>query len=64
MVKAPIKVVIRTRPTANFASKNISVDENTGYVGITIPKDANQGFVNHQQENWGFHFDKILQNAP
>jgi hypothetical protein len=26
MVKKAIKVVIRTRPTANFASKNIQID--------------------------------------
>lgn len=39
MVKAPIKVVVRTRPTAYFAYKNIKIDETTGYVGINIPKD-------------------------
>lgn len=38
MVKTPIKVIIRTRPTANFAYKNIKIDENSGYIGITIPK--------------------------
>ncbi|KRX04254.1 P-loop containing nucleoside triphosphate hydrolase [Pseudocohnilembus persalinus] len=63
MVKAPVKVVIRTRPTANFAYKNIKIDETSGYVGINIPKDQLQGYVNHQQEDWGFTFDKVLQNA-
>lgn len=37
MVKHNVKVVIRTRPTANFASKNLQIDTSTnvsfsGYV--------------------------------
>jgi kinesin family protein 6/9 len=64
MVKAPIKVIIRTRPTVNFASKNIQIDENSGAININIPKNEDKGYVNHQQENWSFKFDKILQNAP
>lgn len=31
MPKTPIKVLIRSRPTANFAHQNIQMDENTGY---------------------------------
>lgn len=31
MSKTPIKVLIRARPTANFAHQNINIDENTGY---------------------------------
>jgi len=54
MVKAPIKVIVRARPTVNYASKNIFIDEATGKVSINIPKDEKQGYVNHQQENWGF----------
>ena len=63
-VKERIKVLIRTRPTVNFASKNFLIDEATGAVKINIPKDLSQGYVNHQQENWSYKFDKILQNAP
>ena len=39
MEKTKIQVVIRTRPTANFAYNNVKIDENTGYIGITRPKD-------------------------
>ena len=63
MVKAPVKVVIRTRPTANFAYKNIQINETTNYIGINIPKNAESGYVNHQTEDWGFNFDKVLQNV-
>jgi len=47
MVKAPVKVIIRTRPTANFAYKNIQINETTNYIGINIPKNAESGYVNH-----------------
>lgn len=40
MKKTPIKVVIRSRPTVEFAYKNITIDENTGHIGINIPKSA------------------------
>lgn len=63
MVKTPIKVIIRARPTVNYASKNIIMDETTNKISINIPKQEEKGYVNHQQENWGFQFDKVLQNA-
>lgn len=63
MVKTPIKVIIRARPTVNYASKNIIMDETNNKISINIPKQEEKGYVNHQQENWGFQFDKVLQNA-
>lgn len=44
MVKAPIKVIIRTRPTVNYASKNIEIEENVGKISINIPKHAESGY--------------------
>ena len=38
MVKTPIKVIIRTRPTSDFAYKNIIIDENANQVNVNIPK--------------------------
>lgn len=38
MVKTPVKVIIRSRPTVDFAYKNITLDENTGHISINIPK--------------------------
>jgi kinesin family protein 6/9 len=40
MVKTPIKVIVRTRPTVEFAFKNININENTGHIAINIPKSA------------------------
>lgn len=31
MSKTPIKVLVRARPTANYAHQNVVIDENTGY---------------------------------
>ena len=47
-----MEVMIRTRPTVNFASKNIIIDEKTGDIFIYRPKDQSQGFVNHTLKNW------------
>lgn len=43
MIKTPIKVIVRTRPTVDFAYQNIKIDENTGHIAINIPKSADQG---------------------
>jgi len=64
MVKTPVKVIVRARPTVNFASKNLKIEEDTGYINVNIPKSEAQGYVNHQQENWSFRFDKVLTNTP
>ena len=32
MKKAPIKVLIRMRPTSNFAHQQMNVDEQSGYL--------------------------------
>lgn len=63
MSSNPIRVFIRCRPTQSFADANIKLDEEKGDISINIPKRDDQGYVNHQQENWSFKFDKILRNA-
>lgn len=63
MRKQSVKVVIRTRPTPNFASKNIQIDPVNSHVTVHIPKDASGGFINNQQESWKFKFDKIMHNS-
>lgn len=51
MVKSAVKVAIRTRPTANFASKNLKLDLEKKTIEVFIPKDDSQGLINNQQEN-------------
>lgn len=63
MKKSPIKVIIRMRPTSNYAHQNMNVDEQTGQIGIHVERPLDQGIVNHQQNQWGFNFEKVLTNA-
>ena len=63
MVKSAVKVVIRTRPTANFATKNLKLDLEKKTIEVFIPKDDTQGLINNQLENWKFKFDEFLHNA-
>ena len=39
MVKSAVQVLIRSRPTVNFASNNIKIEEQSGKVEVKIPKD-------------------------
>ena len=43
MVKHQVKVAVRTRPTANFASKNLQIDtqNNVRFPVLIIIKDYN-----------------------
>jgi len=61
--KQAVKVVIRTRPTADFASKNVDIDLSQG--SITLRQDKNEAFgvINNQTDVWKFNFEKILHNA-
>ena len=61
--ESQIRVVIRTRPTQVFASKNISISSMDNKINITIPRNENRGIINNQKENWSFQFDKILHNV-
>jgi kinesin family protein 6/9 len=61
--ESQIRVVIRTRPTQVFASKNISISSLDNKINITIPRNESKGIINNQKENWSFQFDKILHNV-
>jgi len=56
-------VIIRTRPTADFASKNLEVDTSKGSIVIRTEKNEESGHVNNQTDQWKFSFEKILHNA-
>lgn len=67
MPRKPVRVYVRTRPTANFASE-ITIDEEKN--AICINKDQKHGHggrkkhaVNNQQTHWQFRTSKILHNA-
>ena len=63
MVKQAVKVLIRTRPTADFASKNLVIDQNKGSIQVCVEKDEAKGTINNQTDSWKFNFEKLLHNA-
>jgi len=63
MKKSPINVIVRMRPSSNFAYQQMTVDEQTGYfyylfsnINIHVDKPLDQSIVNHTQNQWGFKF--------
>ena len=62
MSKQAVKVLIRTRPTDQFAVRNLKVDCNSGVFDVQIDK-KDEGAVNNRLDNWKFKFQHILHNA-
>ena len=58
-----VKVVIRTRPTADFASQNVEIDANSGAITLKQDKNEAMGLINNQTDIWRFNFEQILHNA-
>ena len=63
MGKQTVRVVIRTRPTSDFSSKNFDIDTSKGAICINKAKNPDEGHVNNVTEKWKFGFEKILHNA-
>ncbi|KAI9137246.1 P-loop containing nucleoside triphosphate hydrolase protein [Paraphysoderma sedebokerense] len=61
MPSSKIRICIRTRPTANFASDIIELLPDKKTINIHIPKS--DSFINNQLENWSFKFDQLQHNA-
>ena len=61
--KQAVKVVIRTRPTADFATKNLEIEPKNGAITIKFEKNEKAGIVNNQTDAWKFQFENILHNA-
>ncbi|CAJ1453954.1 unnamed protein product [Effrenium voratum] len=63
MGRTNVRVVVRARPTANFAAENFQLNEAADSIDMRLPKDESAGLVNNQQESWHFKLDKVLSNA-
>lgn len=63
MGRTNVRVVVRARPTANFASENFLLHEVSDSIDMRLPKDETAGLVNNQQESWHFKLDKVMTNA-
>ncbi|CAD7930603.1 unnamed protein product [Amoebophrya sp. A25] len=58
-----VRVLVRVRPTSNFASNIYKFHEDADSVDILHPSDPSQGAVNNAPENWHFKVDKLIVNA-
>jgi hypothetical protein len=52
--KHAVRVLIRTRPTADFASKNLEINPSKGTIIIKHDKDIEAGHINNQTDQWKF----------
>mmetsp|Transcript_16565 Transcript_16565/g.23255 ORF Transcript_16565/g.23255 Transcript_16565/m.23255 type:complete len:736 (-) Transcript_16565:54-2261(-) len=62
MSKEAVQVIVRTRPTSNFAQNCLKIDTEKNTIEVKMEKAKGQA-INNQQENWNFKLDKILHNA-
>lgn len=58
-----IKVVVRTRPSSDFAQEYLRFGENLQTINIHQPKGSDGGYINNQQEDWNFKVNKVLNNV-
>lgn len=63
MGRSNVRVVLRARPSANFAVENFQFSEATDSIDMRLPRHEAAGVVNNQQESWHFKVDKVLVNA-
>ena len=63
MVKHPVQVVVRTRPTSSFAADQITLEPDNQSIEIFVKKKEGSGHVNNQQERHTFKYDKVLFNV-
>lgn len=64
MVKNPVKVCIRTRPTANYAQKELQIDQEANTITVDAGSGPHEdGTPYNRQDNYKFKYHQILHNA-
>jgi kinesin family protein 6/9 len=63
MTKSAVRVIVRTRPTQNFAHGVLTVKPESSSVEVFIKKKEQQGVVNNARTNYSFTPDAVLHNA-
>jgi len=56
MTRSAVKVHLRARPTASFASDAMRLDPAQHTVALTLKRREDFGVVNHQKEEFAFRF--------
>ncbi len=63
MKKNPVKVCLRTRPTANFAQDQMVIDQDQNTITINSGHVASDGGPSNKKESWQFKYHQVLHNA-
>ncbi|CEP03782.1 unnamed protein product (mitochondrion) [Plasmodiophora brassicae] len=65
MVKSAIQVVVRSRPTADFAHDAIKLDTQAGTVSIHMDRNSGGAAagLNNLQQDWTFRVNRVMPNA-
>mmetsp|Transcript_62970 Transcript_62970/g.137582 ORF Transcript_62970/g.137582 Transcript_62970/m.137582 type:complete len:730 (-) Transcript_62970:80-2269(-) len=58
-----VRVIVRGRATASYASDHFTFNEASDSIDLKVSKGDGGGSVNNQQENWHFKLDKVMPNA-
>ncbi|GBG28797.1 Kinesin-like protein KLP1 [Hondaea fermentalgiana] len=64
--KECIKVLVRTRPTANFSQDQIQVDTSKNTIRIKrrdVEQQSDRSAMDNRRDTWRFQFDKVLHNS-
>lgn len=59
--KETVQVVVRTRPTSNYAHNQLTIDPQRNSVSVHI--DQATKTVNNKQEDWSFNLSRVLHNS-
>ncbi|EQC31810.1 hypothetical protein SDRG_10599 [Saprolegnia diclina VS20] len=63
MGKNGVKVIIRARPTAVFATNQINIDQDDHTIEIDLSDTKAETGPSNKKEAWKFKFHQVLQNA-
>ncbi|EDV21150.1 uncharacterized protein TRIADDRAFT_30839 [Trichoplax adhaerens] len=58
-----VKVVVRSKPTANFAHEFMKIEPDHKTIVLHDEKATDNSFINNKVHDWTFNVDKVLHNA-
>jgi kinesin family protein 6/9 len=63
MQRKAVTVCVRTRPTANFAQENITINEDVNSIGVRTSSGYKGTGPNNAKSAWNFKYDRVLMNS-
>ena len=63
MVRNPVRVCVRTRPTANFAQDQIYIDKDRNAIQIKQRDGSGHGSMHNKRDTWNFKYHQVMHNS-